>query len=92
VQIGHQEVELIGINHGCIAAVENIAFIATVPFPCNRSRDRLRPDQPGRSRMRRRKFIAGLGGAALALQPLAAHAQQFVPGARPTNASSSHSF
>ena len=34
------------------------------PFPCNRPRDRLRVDQPGRSRMRRREFIAGLGSAA----------------------------
>jgi hypothetical protein len=35
--------------------------------------------------MRRRKFIAGLGGAALALQPLVAHAQQFVGAWRATN-------
>jgi hypothetical protein len=34
------------------------------PFPCNGPRDRLHPDQRGRSRMRRREFIAGLRSAA----------------------------
>ena len=44
------------------------------PFPWNRPRDRLPPDQCGRSWMRRREFIAGLGSAAA--RPLAATAQQ----------------
>src|SRR6516165_2180840 len=44
------------------------------PFPWNRHRDRLRPDQPGRSRMRRREFIAGLGS--VAAWPFASRAQQ----------------
>jgi hypothetical protein len=33
------------------------------PFPCNRPRDRL-PNQREKTRMRRRDFIEGLGGAA----------------------------
>ena len=43
--------------------------VPPTPFPWNRHRDRLPPDQPGRSRMRRREFIAALGSAATVLPP-----------------------
>jgi hypothetical protein len=46
-----------------VAAVE--AGRAGERFPRRADRDRLRPDQRGRSRMRRREFIAGLGSAAV---------------------------
>jgi hypothetical protein len=52
-------------------SASNILFAASsgmqsrwLAFQCILGRDRLRRDQRGRSRMRRREFIAGIGAAA----------------------------
>ena len=50
-------------DRACPARCARASPMRATPFPCSRPRDRLCPDQPGRSRMRRRQFIAGLGMA-----------------------------